>query len=355
MNIPTEIEEQFRQASARFNKAFDALPKESKAKVQLLIDAAHYQTAEGMGLPRLEAAAPTAPGFHELALAATAQQTNSMQALMAEAPRVGEGLEELALAPHIGPAGEIWWFDRYQQLDPGWLDSAAVWLENFEDKHKFKPFPTTPAHITIPDHTTIALVGDWGTGEYGHFEASSQHVGDAIRKNKPDCAIHLGDVYYAGTKEQEIHNFLRCWVPGNKGSFSLNSNHEMMDGGHGYFQTLLNNEMFKQQKQTSYFALENANWVIVGLDTAYFADKWKMYGPGNLDSAHQSPFLKQWAQKAHDDGKGLIVMSHQNGLSPDGSKPNDLWTQVAAQIPSGADNVIWYWGHEHIGCVCFCC
>ena len=31
------------------------------------------------------------------------------------------------------------------------------------------------------------------------------------------------------------------------------------------------------QKQCSHFALENKNWVIVGLDSAYFADEYGMY------------------------------------------------------------------------------
>src|SRR5271163_1779858 len=38
----------------------------------------------------------------------------------------------------IGPGGEIWGTGKYQQLDPGWAESVAVWLEHLiAGKHAF--------------------------------------------------------------------------------------------------------------------------------------------------------------------------------------------------------------------------
>ena len=102
-------------------------------------------------------------------------------------------------------------------------------------------------------------------------------VADAIRAHSPDVAIHLGDVYYSGTKDEFRDYFLgpRCWPRGTlgetrggaRGTYALNGNHEMYSGGAGYFRRAL--PAFGQE--TSYFCLENAHWRIIGLDTGYFA------------------------------------------------------------------------------------
>ena len=168
---------------------------------------------------------------------------------------------------------------------------------------------------------------------------------------KPEYTIHLGDVYYAGTEEQEHDNFLSPWAAGSKGSFSLNSNHEMMAGGYGYFKTLLADPMFAAQNGYSYFALENSNWIIVGLDSAYFADRDKMYESGTLDTEYQLPFLKKMAQKAASETKKVIILTHHNGFGYSGGKTKALWDQVCSAFPDGAGPDYWYWGHAHVGAV----
>src|SRR5215472_11644118 len=47
----------------------------------------------------------------------------------------------------------------------------------------------------IPDDLRIGIVGDWGTGEQ-----IALNVLHAVKDNKIDMLIHLGDVYYAGTQ-----------------------------------------------------------------------------------------------------------------------------------------------------------
>src|SRR5207245_6113755 len=71
--------------------------------------------------------------------------------------------------------------------------------------------------------------------------------------------------------------------PQNTISFALNSNHEMYAGGEGYFRALLADNRFAAQGGLSYFALENNQWLIIGLDTAYFA-RWssRLYEKGAL-------------------------------------------------------------------------
>jgi hypothetical protein len=142
---------------------------------------------------------------------------------------------------------------------------------------------------------------------------------------KPDLTIHLGDVYYSGTGDQEQHEFVNLWPKGSIGSLALNSNHEMCSGAKPYFQAIAGSP-FGLQNGCSYFALENSNWVIVGLDSAYFSPEGGFYMDGSLGPAGgtQVMFLEDQVAK----GKKVIVLTHHNGLSEDGLSTTNLWPQV---------------------------
>jgi hypothetical protein len=59
--------------------------------------------------------------------------------------------------------GEIIGTGKYEQVDPGWAESLAEWLEHFiTGIHEFN---TSPAVVPIPENVMIALAGDWGTGK----------------------------------------------------------------------------------------------------------------------------------------------------------------------------------------------
>ncbi len=88
----------------------------------------------------------------------------------------------------------------------------------------------------------------------------------------PHYAIHLGDVYYVGDRNEvdenflgiknEHNNFEPClWPKGLLGSFALNGNHEMYARGFAYFDRMLPNlGRLKNGQPTgqlaSYFCLE---------------------------------------------------------------------------------------------------
>ena len=150
MTVPKDVEERFAKASERFTKAFDQLPDDRKAQVAKLIEQANLNTLTGLGHSTLEAAPVVSRANHELVLAATALQQKSLGEVIAGDEGLTESLEgeeeaeeDLEIEPPIGPGGEIWGWEKYQQLDPGWLESAAVWLENFDNKKE--PFPSSPA------------------------------------------------------------------------------------------------------------------------------------------------------------------------------------------------------------------
>lgn len=260
------------------------------------------------------------------------------------------GKHREGLRPPVDRMGEIYGFGKFEQLDPEWLEALLVWALKKNHKH---PFETNPAIVKVAGKLKIAITGDWGTGQYGSGLSPAVQISECIRfQIKPDHLIHLGDVYYAGTSHEEKKRCLKFWpLQGTNKSFTLNSNHEMYDGADGYFKVLLADPLFAAQQSTSYFALQNDDWIIVGLDSAYFSNAEKLYLDGALDSAHQLPFLKKQAEQAESQKKGLVLMTHHNGLSGDGSSTETLWDQVMSVVPSGLEPFYWYWGHVHIGAV----
>ena len=244
--------------------------------------------------------------------------------------------------PYVSPDGHIVGFGKYELLDPGYVESVIEWLAHFWDR---ADFGNEPATITIPDNVKIVLVGDWGTGTWRE-DAPSQKVALAVKARAPEFSIHLGDVYYAGTGTQEAQHFLSVWPHGSLGSFALNSNHEMYDGGHGYFGVTLKDHGFKPQNGTSYFALENSHWIIVGLDSAYGASEIEGYMHGQLNDP-QLEFLNGVAARAGATGKKVVVLSHHPGLALTGEPCVPLWSQVTQAL--GGTLAYWYWGHVHAG------
>ena len=253
----------------------------------------------------------------------------------------------------VGPEGEILGTGKYQQLDPRWeLMAGTIWLENLLHKH---PFPTgmpTPKPMPEEGKVRIALAGDFGTGNFGAGDSPSTKISKIMASLQPHFTVHLGDVYYAGTADEEADYLLKYWPPGLLGSFTLNSNHEMYPGGRPYFDKAVGGPLFKQsQAPFSFFALENSHWVVVGLDSAYNAGELDLYMNGSLGNNNdQVSFLRKLAQK----GKKVIVLTHHNGFNLGGfdpGKPLKLFTEVMEAFRGVAPPAYWYWGHIHAGAV----
>jgi ABC-type phosphate transport system ATPase subunit len=78
--------------------------------------------------------------------------------------------------------------------------------------------------IKISDSVRIAIIGDWGTGE-----RTAISLLEAVRDQKPNLLIHLGDVYYAGTEDEMDNNFLKICRDAMGSEFQLFTvwNHDM--------------------------------------------------------------------------------------------------------------------------------
>lgn len=242
---------------------------------------------------------------------------------------------------------------KFGNLDRGWVTSLIYYIAlklDIREVSSWAQFGTTPATITVTsDKVRIALVGDWGTGDWkdGAITCPSVEVIDQVKSQAPDYTIHLGDVYYAGTagvfdSDEELNNFVNTWVSGSQGSFMLNSNHEMYSGAQGYFGKGLKAQPFAAQQNTSYFALQSDKWIIIALDTAYY-DKSSLFMNGALTDDNQINFIKS----LNTSDKTVIVITHHNPTNVAGTQtaPLPLWNQLLGALGRAPD--FWYWGHVH--------
>jgi hypothetical protein len=206
----------------------------------------------------------------------------------------------------------------------------------------------------LPDTCTIALLADWGA-----HDTAAMNVASQVRATNPDLCIHLGDIYYAGQKN-EAQSFLDLWPMYDSSrrilpqftSFALNGNHEMYSGGRAYF-----GRVFAAFGQTaSYFGLRNRNWQILGFDSAYIDQR--LLDPEEAQALSRPDSLVgsqwEWLQDKLTGGNGrkTILLSHHQPFSSFEAEQkqslhfrNDVSDLLAAS--GDAKPFAWFFGHEH--------
>lgn len=258
----------------------------------------------------------------------------------------------------LGKDGTLYADVPFAQLDPHWAIAGITYF--FKETgviktHCFNTPGTIINNFENQDNLTIAIIGDWGTGTWrdGNYTDPAKLVADAIAalSPQPDITIHLGDVYYTGLKHEETRNLLPDFPKGTSGfNFTLNSNHEAYDGSNGYFDIALKDDLFKYQDNKSYFAILLKNWVIIGLDSAYY-DKSFMVMKGALTdgtNTYQQDFIRSLNIPADQQ---ILLLTHHTGVSYDGTEPNE---PMLTQVYQALGNVYpdyWYYGHVHNGFV----
>jgi hypothetical protein len=212
--------------------------------------------------------------------------------------------------------------------DPlGWVKSRLDWVDKSERHPLRRPTSTTPEPIA--DDAGVVLLSDWATGLYG----APVSAATIKRQGAFEVAMHLGDIYYSGTPKETESRFLKLWPKAAaRLSRALNGNHEMYSGGHGYFAGVL--PAFGQS--SSYFALANARWLLIGLDTAYVDH--------DLDE-QQAGWVHQ-VVKEHANGRRVLLFSHHQPFSGLGSQGPRLRAALDALLRTKVV-AAWYWGHEH--------
>lgn len=204
-------------------------------------------------------------------------------------------------------------------------------------------FSNSPTIAPLAKKARLVIVGDWGSGV-----GRAQDVAKLMRQEidaAPDVerhVIHLGDIYFAGWPRECRDRFLAHWPVKQGGepgisSWCLNGNHDMYSGGDGYFDVVLGDVRFAQQKQCSYFALRNDDWQFIGLDTAY--DDW-----------HLPARQVEWAAdrfKERPKARGVLLSHHQPYSSFESQDKAKALAAQAAPLLKGGLTSAWFWGHEH--------
>ena len=191
-----------------------------------------------------------------------------------------------------------------------------ILLQHLLPKADFQVATDDKSYIKIPDKCSIALLGDWGADNDHALNIAKQ-----VRARKPDIAIHLGDIYYAGT-QYETERFLANWPLSGPGtSYALNGNHEMYSLGIPYFRTLL--PAFGQE--ASYFTLYNENWQLHGIDTAYV--------PFSIDgSVPAEPIPNFWQRILGSINAAVPFLGHENFDRKPDARLQTQWDWLQSKI-----------------------
>jgi len=208
----------------------------------------------------------------------------------------------------------------------------------------------------LPATCKVVLIGDWGT----HMTDNVAMLRQALKKFSPDAIIHLGDIYYSGTRRECTENVvgvvdalvaeLRIRRPP---FFTLPGNHDYYSGGRGFYEMLgrVNAELPGREQKASYFCLRTADdrWQFLGMDTGY-NDR----HPISHDVAPALvPSEAEWHRDKlkHFGGTTVLLSHHQLFTARErlnsGARPW-LNENLHATFEPYFDRVAaWFWGHEH--------
>lgn len=232
----------------------------------------------------------------------------------------------------------------------GWGECVTTYLGYKLSLDSLPYRPNQNVVVNIPDQATIAIIGDWGTGE-----PEATNLLQQVATFKPDILLHLGDIYFAGTQNEAHNNFLTICrqVLGNIPLYSMCGNHDMYSGGNGYYWLL---DQIGQK--SSYFCLQNDYWQLLAMDTGY-----NDCDPFTINTNMTSLYDKNgWKEADWHLGKiqqagtrRIALFSHHQLFSPFSSVGNNSSGQPSAYNPNILANFqsvlpkvdIWFWGHEH--------
>jgi calcineurin-like phosphoesterase family protein len=270
------------------------------------------------------------------------QHENAIQTVDSDDRRGGEGEVPPVTDRSLGLIDDDRRLARsFEPTDILWVNCLfAMAVRKAEGKRKFNE--NSAPTVKLEDSVRLVVVGDWGTGVPRAQRVAEQMnavLDQGQRAGLDQHVIHLGDVYYSGWPDEYEKRCLKYWPvePGDShaiGSWSLNGNHDMYSGGDGYFDTLLADSRFERQQRSSWFKLENGDWKILGLDTAY--DDHDLRDP-----------QADWVAREVDGSKRVLLLSHHQLFSTDPDKGGPKLEKKLKPVLDSGRVTSWFWGHEH--------
>lgn len=197
------------------------------------------------------------------------------------------------------------------------------------------------------DKVRVAFVSDWATGT-----SIAKNVMRCVGAQNPDIVIHLGDVYYSGTKDEMDSHFLsivREMLPAHTRVFNLAGNHDLYAGGEGYYWLI--DEL---GQPASYFCLRNSHWQILAIGAPP-----EIGSPLSAQAAAPDIDPKEADWQRHKiesaDGRKTVMLSHYQLFTASGNIARSPDNRPLAVNPVFMDAFgnhlgdidIWLWGHEH--------
>lgn len=244
---------------------------------------------------------------------------------------------------------------RYSVCDPLWAktlfefdsDHQDIPYRHYESLEDFVLPLCESGDLDDAGKLKIAFVSDWGTGT-----PLAKNVMRCIGEQNPDIVIHLGDVYYSGTKKEMQSHFLdivkEC-LPKHTRVFNLAGNHDLYAGGAGYYWLL---EELGQP--ASYFCLRNIHWQILSIGAPPQVGK-------PTDAISAIPTIEPKEVTWHQDklkgaqGRKTVMLSHYQLFTASGNigrtednRPLALNPVLYEAFNNHLSDIdLWLWGHEH--------
>jgi len=242
---------------------------------------------------------------------------------------------------------------RFSRCDPLWAKTLLDYVRDLMPNGEVRPVPYI-RHATLDDFVVeaprtdlrIALFSDWGTGT-----VEARRMAALLAAQKPDIAIHLGDIYYSGTAAECDAHFLaplRAVLPDTR-LFTLCGNHDVYSGGAGYYGLLA-----RIGQPASYFCLRSPDrsWQVLAGDTG-LNDRDPFEEATAL--THLDPGEEFWhADKLRGFPGRTILLTHHQPFSafaqmgPAARDPtNPALLASYRQLAAAGRIDAWFWGHEH--------
>ena len=287
--------------------------------------------------------------LHEFYVKASALKEEHPKSRLARSSR--DPVTDLGLKPEWYPTKKRPFMRQTEESDwLGWGLSFAV-AKAISAIGRKPPFREQKQAYPLQPRARLVLVGDWASGvrRAGNVAAYiAEQLNQASVRGIDRHVIHLGDVYYAGRDFEYVAHLGDMWPvktgeDDRIGSWCLNGNHDMFSGGQALFAFLQRDSRFKRQNGCTHFALENKDWLIFGLDTAYESEGFKG-NTGGL-AAPQAVWIMERIRRAPD--KKIILLSHHQPFSAwEGESPR-LLEALQPVLHGPREIAAWFWGHEH--------
>ncbi len=346
-----------------FHSGFHSLFQSAVRKV--LGDRGEHEQGLGAGHPMAQAAAGVLEAHLE------GGKLEGKAGTLEVCARLALELAEAKLAGNEGRVEELESELKDSDCDPGWAEAVAIFLEYYA-LHRAPMYRDEgiPAYA-LPEGRdsevlTVGLLGDWGTGA----PEADTVLSTMVEKFDPDLILHVGDVYYAGTKDENRENYLRALNEVRRKRpipvYGVPGNHDYYDGGSGFYEVQIaevNKEGFAPPgtpiQTASYFCLQNDGWQLQGMDTGYHDhDLFKVSQDYTRLRSSESAWHKGMIDAA-GDRKVLLFSHHQlfsafanigtqkKGTQTEGNYNQTLLEVFRPYIDAGKITA-WFWGHEHL-------